>query len=156
MPVTLASVDFPKRPGVYLFKTNKGRVLYVGKATKLNERIRSYFAQTPDRQMIPELVRRSDDIECIVTNSPEEALILKRQLIRQHKPRYNSMLKDDKSYPFFVLTKEEIPRIMYTRHPPTGSLRWGPFPNAGAAKQVIPLLPRQFGILACKELLPPG
>ena len=69
MPVTLASVDFPKRPGVYLFKTNKGRVLYVGKATKLNERIRSYFAQTPDRQMIPELVRRSDDIECIVMGS---------------------------------------------------------------------------------------
>ncbi|MBT5122231.1 MAG: excinuclease ABC subunit UvrC [Euryarchaeota archaeon] len=156
MPVTLASVDFPKRPGVYLFKTNKGRVLYVGKATKLNERIRSYFAQTPDRQMIPELVRRSDDIECIVTNSPEEALILERQLIRQHKPRYNSMLKDDKSYPFLVLTKEEIPRIMYTRHPPKGSLRWGPFPNAGAAKQVMQLLRRQFGIRDCKELLPQG
>jgi excinuclease ABC subunit C len=106
MPVTLASVDFPKRPGVYLFKTSQGRVLYVGKATKLNERIRSYFASSPDRQMIPELVKRSDDIECIVTNSPEEALILERQLIRQHKPRYNSMLKDDKSYPYLVLTKE--------------------------------------------------
>ncbi|RJU99611.1 MAG: excinuclease ABC subunit UvrC, partial [Candidatus Poseidoniales archaeon] len=156
MPVTLASVDFPKRPGVYLFKTSQGRVLYVGKATKLNERIRSYFASSPDRQMIPELVKRSDDIECIVTNSPEEALILERQLIRQHKPRYNSMLKDDKSYPFLVLTKEEIPRIMYTRHPPKGSLRWGPFPNAGAAKQVMQLLRRQFGIRDCKELLPQG
>ena len=156
MPVTLASVDFPKRPGVYLFKTSQGRVLYVGKATKLNERIRSYFASSPDRQMIPELVKRSDDIECIVTNSPEEALILERQLIRQHKPRYNSMLKDDKSYPFLMLTKEEIPRIMYTRHPPKGSLRWGPFPNAGAAKQVMQLLRRQFGIRDCKELLPQG
>ena len=156
MPVTLATVDFPKRPGVYLFKTSQGRVLYVGKATKLNERIRSYFASSPDRQMIPELVKRSDDIECIVTNSPEEALILERQLIRQHKPRYNSMLKDDKSYPFLVLTKEEIPRIMYTRHPPKGSLRWGPFPNAGAAKQVMQLLRRQFGIRDCKELLPQG
>tara|TARA_B100001093_G_scaffold520502_1_gene617024 strand:- start:6137 stop:7864 length:1728 start_codon:yes stop_codon:yes gene_type:complete len=146
MPVTLSSVDFPKKPGVYVFKTEMGRVLYVGKATKLNERIRSYFATNPDRQMIPELVRKSDSIECMVTPSPEEALILERQLIRQHKPRYNSMLKDDKSFPFLVLTKEDFPRIMYTRHPPRGSHRWGPFPNVGAAKQVMQLLRRQFGI----------
>ena len=97
MPVTLSSVDFPKKPGVYFFKSEKGKVLYVGKATRLNERIRSYFAANPDRQMIPELVRRSDAVECMVTPSPEEALILERELIRQHKPRYNSMLKDDKS-----------------------------------------------------------
>ena len=66
------------------------------------------------------------------------------------------MLKDDKSYPFLVLTKEEFPRIMYTRHPTAGSSRWGPFPNAGAAKQVMQLLRRQFGIRDCKELLPQG
>jgi excinuclease ABC subunit C len=156
MPVTLSSVDFPKKPGVYLFKSEKGNVLYVGKATRLNERIRSYFASNPDRQMIPELVRKSDSIECMVTPSPSEALILERELIRQHKPRYNSMLKDDKSYPFLVLTNEEFPRIMYTRHPPAGSSRWGPYPNAGAAKQVMQLLRRQFGIRDCKELLPQG
>tara|TARA_B110000881_G_scaffold9296_1_gene7077 strand:+ start:848 stop:2608 length:1761 start_codon:yes stop_codon:yes gene_type:complete len=156
MPVTLSSVDFPKKPGVYLFKSAKGKVLYVGKATRLNERIRSYFASNPDRQMIPELVRKSDCVECMVTPSPEEALILERELIRQHKPRYNSMLKDDKSYPFLVMTNEEFPRIMYTRHPPEGSSRWGPFPHAGAAKQVMQLLRRQFGIRDCKELLPQG
>ncbi|MDA9828713.1 excinuclease ABC subunit UvrC [Candidatus Poseidoniaceae archaeon] len=156
MPVTLSSVDFPKKPGVYLFKTEKGKVLYVGKATRLNERIRSYFAANPDRQMIPELVRKSDSIECMITPNPEEALILERELIRQHKPRYNSMLKDDKSYPFLVLTDEEFPRIMYTRHPPKQSARWGPFPNAGAAKQVMQLLRRQFGIRDCKDLLPQG
>ena len=67
MAVDAASIDLPASPGVYLFKTNEGRVLYVGKATRLNERIRSYFATNPDRQMIPELVARADDVECIVT-----------------------------------------------------------------------------------------
>ena len=91
MAVELSSISLPKKPGVYLFKNRKGRVLYVGKATKLSERIRSYFAKNPDRAMIPELVKKSDDIECIVTASPHEALILERQLIREHKPRYNSI-----------------------------------------------------------------
>ena len=156
MGVDLATVNLPKKPGVYLFKSSEGRVLYVGKATKLNERIRSYFATNPDRAMIPKLVSAADDIECIVTNTPQEALVLERQLIRQHKPRYNSMLKDDKSYPFLVLTEHEIPRIMYTRNPPEKGQRWGPLPNAGAAKQVMQLLRKQFGIRDCKELLPQG
>ena len=146
MPVTLDKVDLPAKPGVYLFRNSKERVLYIGKATILSQRIRSYFSPNPDRAMIPDLVRNSDDIECIVTNSPHEALILERQLIRQHRPRYNSMLKDDKSYPFLALTKEEYPRIMYTRHPPKDAWRWGPFPNAAAAKQVVQLLRRHFGI----------
>ena len=146
MAVDAESIDLPASPGVYLFKNEKGRVLYVGKATRLNERIRSYFATNPDRQMIPELISRADDVECIVTTTPQEALILERQLIRQHKPRFNSMLKDDKSYPYLILTNEEHPRIMYTRHPPTDANRWGPFPNAGAAKQVMQLLRRYFGI----------
>lgn len=156
MPVTLDNVDLPAKPGVYLFRTSNQRVLYVGKATKLSQRIRSYFSAKPDRVMIPELVKKSDDIEFIVTNSPQEALILERQLIREHRPRYNSMLKDDKSYPYLALTKEESPRILYTRNPPVDSWRWGPFPNAGAAKQVVQLLRRYFGIRDCKELLPQG
>ena len=156
MPVTLDKVDLPAKPGVYLFRNSEQRVLYVGKATVLSQRIRSYFSPNPDRKMIPELVKKADGIEYIVTNSPQEALILERQLIRQHRPRYNSMLKDDKSYPFLALTKEEFPRIMYTRHPPENSWKWGPFPNAGAAKQVIQLLRRHFGIRDCKELLPQG
>lgn len=156
MPVDLASADLPKEAGVYLFKTKEGRVLYVGKATRLNERIRSYFASNPDRVMIPELVRRADEIECIVTQTPQAALVLERQLIREHMPRFNSMLKDGKSFPYLVLTNDEYPRIMYTRHPPKSSEQWGPFPNAGAAKQVMQLLRRQFGIRDCKELLPQG
>ena len=156
MPVDLASADLPHEPGVYLFKTNQGRVLYVGKATRLNERIRSYFASNPDRHMIPELVARADDIECIVTQTPQAALVLERQLIREHMPRFNSMLKDDKSFPYLAMTNDEFPRIMYTRRPPKNAEQWGPFPNAGAAKQVMQLLRRQFGIRDCKELLPQG
>ena len=82
----------------------------------------------PDRAMIPELVRNSDDIECIVTNSPQEALILERQLIRQHRPRYNSMLKDDKSYPFLALTKEEFPPNSIHKTPSEELMEMGPFP----------------------------
>ena len=156
MPVRLSSVDLPKKPGVYLFKTKQGRVLYVGKATKLNERIRAYFASNPDRAMIPELVERSDDIECIVTASPHEALILERQLIREHKPRYNSMLKDDKSFPYLALSSDNLPRILYTRRPPKGADIRGPFPNAGAAKQVMKLLRRQFGLRDDKNNIPFG
>ena len=156
MAVELSSISLPKKPGVYLFKNRKGRVLYVGKATKLSERIRSYFAKNPDRAMIPELVKKSDDIECIVTASPHEALILERQLIREHKPRYNSMLKDDKSFPYLALTGDDLPRILYSRRPPKNAVIWGPFPNAGAAKQVMKLLRRQFGLRDEKNNIPFG
>mgnify|MGYP001375190135 FL=1 len=156
MPVGLESVDLPKKPGIYLFKTKQGRVLYVGKATKLNERIRSYFSSNPDRAMIPELVQRADDVECIVTASPHEALILERQLIREHKPRYNSMLKDDKSFPYLAISSDNLPRILYTRRPPKSAEIWGPFPNAGAAKQVMKLLRREFGLRDDKNNIPFG
>jgi excinuclease ABC subunit C len=156
MPVDQQSLHLPTKPGVYLFKTRDGRVLYVGKASNLQNRVRSYFAKNPDRAMIPKLVEKSDNVDCIVTNSTNEALILERQLIREHKPRYNSRLKDDKSFPFIAITNEATPRVMYTRHPPEGARLWGPFPDAGAAKRVIQLLRRHFGIRDCKELLPQG
>ena len=146
MPVEQAKLNLPGKSGVYLFRRKDGRIMYVGKATNLQSRVRSYFSSNPDRQMIPKLVSDADDIEYIVTQSPSEALILERQLIRKHKPRYNSRLKDDKSYPFISLTKEEFPRILYTRFPAEGDLRWGPFPDASAAKRVIQLLRSEFGI----------
>ena len=134
------NLDLPREPGVYLFKNKLKKVLYVGKATDINSRVKSYFSPNPDRLMIPKLVESSEIIDYIVTSNPDEALILERELIRQHKPRYNSRLKDDKSYPLIILTNEEYPRIMYTRNPPKGSRIWGPFPNVGAAKQLIQLL----------------
>ena len=156
MAVDSASLDLPRKPGVYLFKRADGRVQYVGKATNLRTRVRSYFSAKQEREKVPKLVAESDDVDYIVTQTPSEALILERQLIRKHKPRYNSMLMDDKSYPFIALTAHEHPRVMYTRHPPTDAQRWGPFPDAGAAKRVIRLLRSQFGIRDCPELLPKG
>ncbi|MEE2747730.1 MAG: excinuclease ABC subunit UvrC [Candidatus Thermoplasmatota archaeon] len=156
MAVDPKTLHLPTQPGVYLFKTTAGRVLYVGKATHLKDRVRSYFAKNPDRAMIPTLVTKADQVDCIVTGTPGEALILERQLIREHKPRYNSLLKDDKSYPFIALSTHEYPRIMYTRHPPKDAKRWGPFPEAKAAKTVIKLLRRFFGIRDERDNLPFG
>ena len=156
MAVDPKTLHLPTQPGVYLFKTDKGRVLYVGKATHLKDRVRSYFAKNPDREMIPTLVAKADLVDCIVTSTPGEALILERQLIREHKPRYNSLLKDDKSYPFIAISTHEFPQILYTRHPPKDAKRWGPFPDAKAAKMVIKLLRRYFGIRDNRDNLPFG
>ena len=156
MALDHTGLDLPRKPGVYLFRRVDERVTYVGKATDLRSRVRSYFAPNPDRKMVPRLIEDSDRVDFIVTKSPSDALILERQLIREHKPRYNSMLKDDKSYPFIALTDHAHPRIIYTRPPPAGSLRWGPFADPGAAKRVIQLLRRHFGIRDCPELLPQG
>jgi len=156
MPIEHQKLDLPSKSGVYLFRRKDERVMYIGKSTDLRSRVRSYFSNNPDRRMIPELVLNSDKIDFIVTQTPSEALILERELIRKHKPKYNSLLKDDKSYPFIILTKHEFPRILYTRNPPKDAKIWGPFPDAGAAKRVIQLLRRQFGIRDCTELLPQG
>lgn len=156
MPVEGKGLHLPSAPGVYLFRDGDERVLYVGKATRLNERVRSYFARNPDRDMIPALVEAASRVDHIVTQTPGEALILERQLIREHQPRFNSLLKDDKSYPFIAFTDHPVPRVLYTRHPPKGARLWGPFPDAGSAKRVVQLLRRQFGIRDCKELLPQG
>lgn len=146
MVVVGSQIDLPSKPGVYLFKQKNERVLYVGKANNLKERVKSYFSKKPDRAMIPKLVTNSEKIDFIVTQNPSEALVLERELIRKHKPKYNSRLKDDKSFPFISLTNEEFPRILYTRFPAENDKRWGPFPDAGAAKRVIQLLRKQFGI----------
>lgn len=146
MAIDPVNLELPREPGVYLFKNKSKKVLYVGKATEIKSRVKSYFSSNPDRLMIPKLIEKSDHIDYIVTNNPDEALILERELIRKYKPRYNSMLKDDRSYPLIALTNEEFPRIMYTRNPPKDSRIWGPFPNVSAVKQVIQLLRKQFGI----------
>ena len=91
-----SQIDFPNKPGVYLFKQKNERVLYVGKANNLKERVKSYFSKNPDRKMIPQLVLNSEKIDFIVTQNPNEALVLERELIRKNKPKYNSRLKDDK------------------------------------------------------------
>ena len=146
MGIDHSNLELPREPGVYLFKRSDDRVLYVGKATDLRSRVRSYFSNNPGREMVPRLVKEADKVDFIVTRTPSEALVLERELIRSNQPRYNSMLKDGKSFPFIAMTAHEKPRIMYTRHPPKDARIWGPFPDAGAAKLVVKLLRRHFGM----------
>src|SRR5207247_10746283 len=107
--------SFPGSPGVYLFKDTKGRVLYVGKADVLRDRVRSYFGPSLEVRHV-RMVERAERIEYAVTGSIAEAYLLENNLIKQHRPRYNIRLKDDKSYPYVQVTLgEDFPRVLRTR-----------------------------------------
>lgn len=142
----------PDQPGCYLMKNEEGEILYVGKAKSLRNRVRSYFTGTHDGKT-QHLVSQIADVEVIVTGSPTEALILECNLIKKHRPRYNVMLKDDKSYPYIRLTREKHPRLEVTRNKKKdGSRYFGPYPNAGAAQQAKKLLDKLYPLRKCKTL----
>ena len=138
MPLTLEEKlkNLPTSPGVYLHKDESGKIIYVGKAKNLRNRVRSYFqsGRGHDRKT-RELVRRIRDLEFIVTDNEVEALVLESNLIKQHKPRYNVLLKDYKQYPHLKLTvSEAFPRVMITRSiQRDGALYFGPFLPASLA-----------------------
>src|SRR5918997_3085663 len=120
----------PAKPGVYLFRGDRGEVLYVGKAKSLRPRVRSYFQQGGDlrKTAIRQLPARVADIEVIVTQSEVEALHLEQNLVKRHRPPFNVRLRDDKSYPYIAVTvADEYPRVMFTRerHRP-GVVYFGP------------------------------
>ncbi len=142
----------PEQPGCYLMKNKDGEIIYVGKAKNLKSRVRSYFTGSHDRKT-QRLVMDIADFEYIVTGSPLEALILECNLIKKHRPRYNVMLKDDKSYPYIRLTRDRHPRLEVTRKlKKDGSRYFGPYPDAGAAKQTKKLLDRLFPLRKCRTL----
>ncbi len=119
---------YPKEPGVYLFRDANGKVLYVGKAIALRERLRSYARGGDGRVHIGVMLRRATQVETIVTDNEVEALILENNLIKEHRPRYNVTYRDDKSYPYIRVTKEEWPRIFVTRNlVRDGSRYFGPY-----------------------------
>ena len=142
----------PTAPGVYLHKDDAGKIIYVGKAKNLRNRVRSYFqsGRGHDRKT-RELVRRISDLEFIVTDNEVEALVLESNLIKQHKPRYNILLKDDKQYPHLKLTvNEPFPRVMITRRiQRDGALYFGPFLPASLARRTIDLINRTFQLRTC-------
>ncbi|HVF51745.1 MAG TPA: excinuclease ABC subunit UvrC [Pyrinomonadaceae bacterium] len=144
--------NLPTAPGVYLHKDEAGRIIYVGKAKNLRNRVRSYFqsGRGHDRKT-RELVRRITDLEFIVTDTEVEALVLESNLIKQHKPRYNVLLKDDKQYPHLKLTiNEPFPRVMITRRiQRDGALYFGPFLPASLARRTIDLINRTFQLRTC-------
>jgi excinuclease ABC subunit C len=143
--------SFPDAPGVYLFKDTRGRVLYVGKADVLRDRVRAYFGPSLDVRHI-RMVERSERVEFSVTGSISEAYLLEANLIKQHKPRYNIRLKDDKSYPYVKITLgEDFPRILRTRSLGDRSARYfGPFANAKSVDQSLDLLQKLFPYRTCK------
>lgn len=142
----------PDQPGCYLMKNADQQIIYVGKAKSLRSRVRSYFTGSHDAKT-QRLVMDIVDFEYIVVNSPLEALILELNMIKKHRPRYNIMLKDDKSYPYIRLTKEKHPRLEVTRKVrKDGAKYFGPYPHAGAAQQTKKLLDRLFPLRKCHSL----
>lgn len=142
----------PDQPGCYLMKNKDQEIIYVGKAKSLKNRVRSYFTGSHDAKT-QRLVMDIIDFEYIVVTSALEALILELNLIKKHRPRYNIMLKDDKSYPYIRLTKEPHPRLEITRKvKKDGSKYFGPYPNAGAAQHTKKLLDKLFPLRKCRNL----
>ncbi|KXT77020.1 excinuclease ABC subunit UvrC [Streptococcus sp. DD12] len=141
----------PDSPGCYIHKDKTGKIIYVGKAKNLKNRVRSYFRGSHDTKT-EMLVSEIADFEYIVTGSNTEALLLEINLIQENMPKYNIRLKDDKSYPFIKITNERYPRIVITRQvKKDGGHYFGPYPDAGAANDVKRLLDRIFPFKKCKE-----
>lgn len=139
----------PTSPGCYIHKDKNGIIIYVGKAKNLRNRVRSYFRGSHDTKT-EALVSEIEDFEFIVTESNIEALLLEINLIKENRPKYNIMLKDDKSYPFIKITNEIYPRLIITRQvKKDGGLYFGPYPDVGAANEIKRLLDRIFPFRKC-------
>ena len=149
--------SFPASPGVYLFKDARGRVLYVGKADSLRDRVRNYFGPSLDVRFV-RLVERAERVEYVLTGSVSESYLLENNLIKQHKPRYNIRLKDDKSYPYVKVTLgEDFPRILRTRILGDRTARYfGPFANAKSVDESLDLLQKLFPYRTCKLRIDAG
>ncbi len=145
----------PEKPGVYLMKDEKGKIIYVGKAKSLKSRVSSYFRKNKhDSAKTRILVKKIEDLEYILTDTEAEALILENNLIKKNKPKYNIDLKDDKTYPFIKITREEFPRVMVTRNIiKDGSQYFGPYTSAGALKETVELLKRLFPFRSCNKTM---
>lgn len=147
--------DFPTQPGVYIMKDLAGQVIYVGKAKSLKQRVKQYFAPGGDgRPQIPYLVAKVCSIETIVVFSEKEALLLENNLIKEHKPRYNALLKDDKSYIALKLTKHKWPMLQLVRYhgkaKPDGQY-FGPYTSAYSARETLELLRKLFPLRQCSN-----
>jgi excinuclease ABC subunit C len=140
----------PTKPGVYQFKAADGKIIYVGKAQNLRNRVRQYFhkSRTMDTR-IDVMVSKIVDVELTVTDSDIEALILEANLIKQLKPRYNVLLKDDKSYPFIAITKEPYPRVYVTRRKTSGSRYFGPYTDVKSMRSALKTVRNLFMIRSC-------
>ena len=147
----------PVQPGVYIMRDEQDAIIYVGKAVNLHNRVRSYFRKIVGRgPQIDRMVKQIDRFEYIVTDSELEALILENNLIKEHRPKYNTMLKDDKTYPYIKVTVgEEYPRVLFSRQMKKDKSRYfGPFSSSQAVRSTIELINRMYGLRDCSRVLP--
>lgn len=147
----------PRRPGAYVFRDARGKVLYVGKARDLRHRVTSYFRR--ENALDPKtgaMIRQASALEFLVTASEPEALLLEMNLVKEHRPRYNVRLRDDKRFPFIkVTTAEEVPRAFVTRRVlADGNRYFGPYTDAAAMRRTLAALQRAFGVRSCRLRLP--
>jgi excinuclease ABC subunit C len=143
----------PDKPGVYLMKDKQDNVIYVGKAVVLKNRVRSYFRKTNKTERIKKMVSLIDHFEYIVVGSEDEALVLECNLIKKYRPKYNVLLKDDKTYPYIcVNVKADYPNVYMTRRVLNdGAKYFGPYPSSGSAKEMINFIKEKFQIRQCKN-----
>lgn len=147
----------PGRPGVYIMHDERDDIIYVGKAISLKNRVRQYFQSSRNKSVkIEQMVERIRRFEYIVTDSELEALVLECNLIKEHRPKYNTMLKDDKGYPFIKVTLgEEFPRVMIARTMKKDKSKYfGPYTSAGAVKDTIDLIKKLYKLRSCSRNLP--
>jgi excinuclease ABC subunit C len=147
----------PTRPGVYLFRDARGEVVYIGKANSLRARVRSHFAVDEATSLKNrEMLRRVRDVDTIVVGSEAEALLLEANLIKQHRPRFNIQLRDDKRYPYIKVTVQEpVPRVWVTRRLENDGARYfGPYTEVGAMRQALDVIKRVFTVRSCNYDLP--
>ncbi|MBP3303841.1 MAG: excinuclease ABC subunit C [Muribaculaceae bacterium] len=144
----------PDTPGVYMYYDSEGTVIYVGKAKNLKRRVSSYFNRTHDSLRTNLLVRAIADMSYIVVPTEQDALNLEASMIKEHQPRYNVLLKDDKSYPWIVVTNEPFPRVFMTRQRiKDGSKYYGPYTDAGSARATLDLVRRLYRIRSCRHVI---
>lgn len=146
----------PEKPGSYQYYDEKGTIIYVGKAKNLKRRVSSYFNKEHDNNKTRVLVKQIRDIKYIVVDTEEDALLLENNLIKQYRPRYNVLLKDDKTYPSIVVKNEYFPRVFQTRNiVRDGSQYYGPYPSVFTAKVMLQMLKELYPIRTCKYPLTP-
>ena len=156
-PILFKIKSLPEKPGVYRFYDENGDIIYIGKAKALKKRVSSYFTKTHESPRVAVLVSKICDIQFTVVDSEWEALLLENSMIKQFRPRYNAMLKDDKTYPWLAVSKEEFPRLYYTRNPnPKKEELFGPYSSLRFMHTLLNTLFALFPIRTCKILKQTG